>query len=338
MPEVSIIMPVYNKEKYLKNSLESVINQTFSDFELLVVNDGSTDHSFDIIQDYAAKDSRIKCFSQNNQGVSAARNFGLEQAQGEWIQFLDGDDLISRDYLTECVPIVKKTNADILFTDFENVNNLNQVLEITTLEQYKNQIIDSNQLRELFILYQFKNGFFGFISNKLIKKELVRKANKKFDETLKLAEDLDFFVGLYSVMEKGYISDCISFRYLHTVNNSSASSDIDYYSQLRVRMRIVEWFEKTPAFSQYKDYLNHMISDYTYAVCFDANERKEDFEACFSKIYSIPNVGNHLMTAGLKGFKRKTVEAVIAKDPKAIKRLFIVRNGLRMLYRRVKHV
>lgn len=337
MPDVSIIMPVYNKEKYLKNSLESVISQTFSDFELLVINDGSTDHSHDVIQEYVAKDSRIKYFSQSNQGVSAARNYGLEHAQGEWIQFLDGDDLICRDYLSKCVPIGKKSNVEILFTDFENVSIYNQVLEKTSLEHYKNQSIDSNQLQELFILYQFKNGFFGYISNKLIRRDLIRQANIRFDETLRLAEDLDFFVNLYSVMEKGYISDCISFRYLHTDDNSSASREIDYYSQLEVRMHIVEWFEKTPAILQYKEFLNDKISNYIYAVCFDANERKESFEQCLNKIYSIPNISDHLTATGLKGFKRKTIEAVIAKDAKAIKKLFTIRNGLRQLYRRVMH-
>ena len=160
MPEVSIIMPVYNKEKYLKNSLESVINQTFSDFDLLVINDGSTDHSLDVIQEYAAKDSRIKCFSQNNQGVSAARNVGLELAHGEWIQFLDGDDLICKNYLMECVPVAKKNNVDILFTDFLNINDNKEILEKKTIA-YSEKQIDRKELQRLFIQYQFDTGYFG---------------------------------------------------------------------------------------------------------------------------------------------------------------------------------
>lgn len=89
MPKVSIIMPLYNKEIYVRNAIESVLCQTFSDFELIVVDDGSTDNSFNIVQDYTKKDNRIVLIKKENGGVSEARNVGLSHAKGEWIQFLD---------------------------------------------------------------------------------------------------------------------------------------------------------------------------------------------------------------------------------------------------------
>lgn len=97
MPKISIIIPVYNVEKYLPKCLDSVLNQTFQDYEMILVDDGSTDRSGEICEEYAARDSRIRVFHQENQGVSAARNHGLEAVRGEWIGFMDADDFIVED-------------------------------------------------------------------------------------------------------------------------------------------------------------------------------------------------------------------------------------------------
>lgn len=96
---ISVIIPVYNTEKYLRRCIDSVLGSDYSDFEILLINDGSTDGSPGICLEYALKDSRIKVFHQENQGVSAARNSGIEKACGEWIVFVDSDDYISKDFL-----------------------------------------------------------------------------------------------------------------------------------------------------------------------------------------------------------------------------------------------
>ena len=97
MPKISVIIPVYNTEKYLEQCLESVINQTYKDLEIICVNDASTDNSFDVINEYSKKDSRIKYINfETNKGVSAARNVGLEAATGDYICFIDSDDWIEQ--------------------------------------------------------------------------------------------------------------------------------------------------------------------------------------------------------------------------------------------------
>ena len=92
MPKVSVIIPVYNVEKYLKQCLDSVVNQTLKDIEIICVNDGSTDNSLEILEEYAQKDNRIIIISQENQGQSVARNIALEKATGEYVGFVDSDD------------------------------------------------------------------------------------------------------------------------------------------------------------------------------------------------------------------------------------------------------
>ena len=136
---ISVIIPVYNVEKFLPYSLESVINQTYKNLEIIIINDGSTDGSKAICEQYAKNDKRIKLLSQKNQGLSAARNAGLNIVTGKYIGFVDSDDVISLEFYECLYKLLKETNSDIsecasvqisdedLFnnkTKFDNINNL----------------------------------------------------------------------------------------------------------------------------------------------------------------------------------------------------------------------
>ena len=114
---ISVIIPVYNAEPYLAHCLDAVLGSTYPDFELLLINDGSTDRSLAICREYARRDSRVRLFSQENQGVSAARNRGLEECAGEWIVFVDADDVISPDFLS-LVAAEDDAAQDMLLFDF----------------------------------------------------------------------------------------------------------------------------------------------------------------------------------------------------------------------------
>ncbi|MDE6239904.1 MAG: glycosyltransferase [Muribaculaceae bacterium] len=113
MPEISVIVPVFNSRTYLKECIESVTNQIFSDWELLLVNDGSTDDSESICRSYAERDSRVKLISKSNGGLSSARNLGLELAHGNYIFFLDSDDELYSDALSHLYEIASANNSDI---------------------------------------------------------------------------------------------------------------------------------------------------------------------------------------------------------------------------------
>ena len=118
-PLVSIIMPVYNCEKYISEAIESVLSQSYQNWELLIVDDGSTDHSPEIIDRYAQKDVRIQSFHNKNEGVSAARNFALSKISGELVTFIDSDDVYHPDRLQRMVQIFEKyPNCDIVFSSY----------------------------------------------------------------------------------------------------------------------------------------------------------------------------------------------------------------------------
>ena len=108
MVKFSVIIPVYNSEKYLKECLDSLVNQTFKDFEIICINDGSTDNSKKLLEEYANKDDRINVYSQENQGVGAARNYGMTLAKGKYINFLDSDDILSANALKSAYEFLEK--------------------------------------------------------------------------------------------------------------------------------------------------------------------------------------------------------------------------------------
>ncbi|RZF59441.1 glycosyltransferase family 2 protein [Sphingobacterium corticibacterium] len=117
-PKVSVIMPVYNTEKYVKEAIQSILDQTLMDFELIVINDGSTDNSLHLVK--TIPDSRIRVLSQENAGQGAARNHGLQYARGEYIYFMDSDDILDREALRECFQICEEQHVDFVFFDAIN--------------------------------------------------------------------------------------------------------------------------------------------------------------------------------------------------------------------------
>ena len=115
--KVSVILPVYNVGPYLEEALDSLCQQTLRDIEIIAVNDGSTDNSLDIIEAYMARDSRITCYTQNNMGLSGARNTGMQHCQGEYVYFMDSDDILETDALEKCYHTAKEQQADVCIFD-----------------------------------------------------------------------------------------------------------------------------------------------------------------------------------------------------------------------------
>ncbi len=124
LAKISVIVPVYNVEEYLRECLDSVVNQTLSDLEIICINDGSTDNSLKILKEYAKKDSRIKVIDKKNEGLSATRNLGIDIATGEYIGFLDSDDWIDLDFYEKLYDAAKKYKADIACTNLLRVPDL----------------------------------------------------------------------------------------------------------------------------------------------------------------------------------------------------------------------
>lgn len=168
MPLISIIVPVYNVEKYLKLSIDSIINQTLKDFELILVDDGSTDDSPSICDNYAEADPRIKVFHRANSKQGAARNFGVLNAEADLISFIDSDDCVCPDYLETLYELHKKTNSDIVCCNYVKGKTCsfkrgNKKPLITTT------CIDDNSLAKLYK----KGNYYWVCWCKLLRKKLI---------------------------------------------------------------------------------------------------------------------------------------------------------------------
>ncbi|MHC5353696.1 glycosyltransferase family 2 protein [Myroides sp. LJL115] len=182
----SVVIPLYNKELSIFNTIESVRNQTFQDFEIIIVNDGSTDGSLKVVE--AIKDSRIRIINKENGGVSSARNVGIHNAKCEWIAFLDGDDLWESNHLEEIVKMMADfPNENIYATSF----SFSDGRKIKELPQIEDCFVIDNYL-------DYKGFYLVWSSVVVIHKECFSKVGY-FNEMVSLGEDVDMWLRICSV-------------------------------------------------------------------------------------------------------------------------------------------
>lgn len=181
MPKVSIITPVYNAEKYLYKAIDNIIAQTLTDWELILVNDGSTDNSSQICDEYAAKDTRIKVIHKANEGVAVARQTGIDHATGKYSIHADADDWMEYNALEALYRKAETENADVVIADFFTTNNGKDLY----CKQYP------SELNSKIIVYDLLNNkLFGSLWNKLIRLELYKHYNLHFYKGIDHCEDL----------------------------------------------------------------------------------------------------------------------------------------------------
>lgn len=193
MPVVSIIVPVYNAEKYLRKCLDSILNQTFSNFEILLVDDGSTDNSGTICDQYAEIDKRVKVSHQENKGVSVARNRALSDVQGAYVIFMDGDDYwTSKDCLKQLVDEAIKNDADIVRGEYIAVDPNGNTLFERPLNKRKKECAYRLISSVRYLNDVIQGEFFLVLS--LIRYEKV--ADIRFNENQVFLEDMDFYLRL----------------------------------------------------------------------------------------------------------------------------------------------
>lgn len=226
-PVVSIIIPVYNTEKYLRQCLNSVLNQSFSNWECIVVDDGSTDGSGMICDEYGQMDNRFHIVHKQNDGVSTARNRGLDLAIGIYISFIDGDDFIESDFLEKMLSAMISCKVDIVcckaIYSYQNREDQNAHYSIFSR-------------KESIVEMLLPTSFHGWPWNKLYKAEIIDQYGIRFDETLKYCED-EVFVLQYLV----HINTCcyLSNRLYHYVQNEMSANN-KIYTQKKFDIRCLD--------------------------------------------------------------------------------------------------
>lgn len=221
--KVSIVVPVYNVEKYIEDCLLSLVNQTYNDIEIIVVNDGSTDNSLMICEEYAKKYNNIILLSIKNQGVSYARNLGMDNSNGDYIICVDSDDIIESDMIEQMLSIAKEEKCDIVLCgiDFFDTNFYKG-----RRHRCQNYIINNTRVNVNTFSGYAKNNplepYFCAPYNKLIKKSIIEENKIYYEIGAQLAEDTCFCYNLYAVI--GSVGICKNVLYHHRVNAGTSLS------------------------------------------------------------------------------------------------------------------
>ena len=219
----SVIVPVYKVEKYLPNSIESVLNQTFSDFELILVDDGSPDKCPEICDKYKEKDNRIKVVHKQNGGLASARRAGIKVAEGEYVFNLDSDDLIENDTLEFAYKIINDTNCEIVSFSYRWVKD-GKTVNVTSdgIDEglYNRDDIEKHIYPRL-LMDKNMNHISYYLSGKAVKRDLLTSHQLNVNEKVSLGEDLCCVIPCYLNAESVYISKKTA--YLYTVRYDSIS-------------------------------------------------------------------------------------------------------------------
>lgn len=213
-PVVSIIVPIYNGEKTLTRCVKSISEQKFTEYELLLINDGSTDKSLEICRELEKKNKRIRIIDKENEGVSATRNFGIKEARGRYIQFIDCDDYVTNDYLDCLVQIMEKEQSDLVIAGYTRHKNGKVTKRVPQPMIFENLNAFSV---EFFNLYN--QWFLNTPWNKLYRKE---KIVNKFPLSMSLGEDLLFNLQYLGCCEKIIVIDHAGYQYCIENENSLA--------------------------------------------------------------------------------------------------------------------
>ena len=239
-PLLSVIIPVYNVEKYLKECIDSVINQTLHDIEIILVDDKSPDNCASICDEYAYKDSRVKVIHKTqNEGLGHARNSGLSLATGEYVTFIDSDDYIDLDAYKSLYSVAKRNNLDVLRF---NCNRFSKKNEFSNISYTNSLIIYDNREDIEFLIFGIfdkcnnkgKNYFLGGSSCMAIyKRDIIQKNNISFvSEREYISEDLIFNIDVYHKIKKfGYVDNTY---YHYRLNINSITNKVEYNKIKRI--------------------------------------------------------------------------------------------------------
>lgn len=244
---ISIVIPVYNAEKYLEQCLNSITNQTYKNFEVILVNDGSIDHSESICMDFVKVDTRFKYFTKVNGGASSARNLGLDNAQGKYITFIDADDWVDENHLEVLINNIKENNSDMAVSSIKKFDNVSR-FKFRVYSNQEKYLLNYNKLnREEFLVILPKlihaSNSYKIAVSKLFKKELVMDI--RFDESIVYGEDLDFFFKIYNNISSISYVDEVTYVYRRHNESTSSKFNQQYAEQeLLIYKKIYEKIEK----------------------------------------------------------------------------------------------
>lgn len=252
---ITVIVPVYNAAPFLDKCINSILSQSFKDFELLLINDGSTDNSGEICDHYAQKDSRVRVIHKINSGVSSARNIGLDQAKGEWITFVDSDDWVHEDFLKKRYELAVAEDADVAYCDVELVYSNHN-------EYCRTAEIDPKEKTQVNSWIRSKSNYSPIL---LIKKELLDYHNLRFMPEVRLCEDLNLILKVILYAKKTvHVKESLYFYNKQNTASTMHNPHL-YWGDLQLAFSdLIDTFKANGVYDRYKEGISWCILEYKF--------------------------------------------------------------------------
>lgn len=259
-PKVTVIVPVYNAEKYLRECIESIVSQTLEEIEIFFVDDGSTDESLDILKEYERKDSRISVITQKHTNAGAARNKGLSYATGEYLSFLDADDFFEPDMLENAYGKAKKEKAEIVVyrsDAFDMDNNSFKEISYSICEKY---IPDSEVFAGADITCDFFSAFVGWTWDKLFLRNYIETNGFCFQEQRTTNDLLFTYLSLAAAKRITILEEILAHHRIHVSTSLEATREKSYLCFYQALIALREGLKNRGLFERFKqDFINYSL-------------------------------------------------------------------------------
>ena len=315
---ISIIVPIYNSSKFLKKCISSVLSQSYTSFELILVNDGSLDNSFSYCKEYERHDSRIIVIDKENEGVDKARFSGLKVAKGEYVTFIDSDDWVEHDYLMNLMNYAEKYCCDYVEVGMQRVLDKHGFIKKKSVSP----VLGLIQQPELFDNYYI--SFFGYnilavnMCGKLYRRDSLKKAILK-PSGLKMGEDLYFNMMLFPYLNSIYLSDYIGYNYrfggMTSKYNPSLYVDLKYLYQKK--KELIEYYDyhKADDYIRY-ELINVFKSDVIQKIRFHTESEDRIINGIEEELKDI--IWADISSLKKEYLSKSFPQAIIMKDSKKI--------------------
>lgn len=325
-PSVSVIVPVYNAENTLRACVDSVLAQTTSDFELILVDDGSQDTSGSICDAYAEQDVRIQVIHQKNAGVSAARNAGMDQARGEYLLFVDSDDGIEPEMMDTVRSFADAEGCDAVISGL-------RVFEAGVYARTENAAHAGCFGPEIWNWICEDSKPFGWAGSKLLRAEVVKENKIRFSEEMSSQEDLDFLLSVYACCERIGVVSYAGYRY----NYAPSKRTPPVWDYIANQLKLIRTAEEKTQLTQAAQYaVQDRIALLVYTFLYDAADHGI-YESAIAKIDQVQGLKARLQKLRVHDEKTCIARWYGAGRVKRIVRYLSIRNRIRDGVRKIRH-
>ncbi|MDO5564038.1 MAG: glycosyltransferase [Eubacteriales bacterium] len=296
MDKVSIVVPIYNREKFLDKCINSLINQTYNNIEILLIDDGSKDNSFFVCKKYASIDNRIVLIKKENGGVQSARNKGIESASGKYLTFVDADDYVSKNFISNFITKYEEENSDVVLCGYKKVSFFENEYNIIDERNITTNLKIPNDDSERWALYFEK--FACYCWSHCFKLDIIKKYNIKFDKDVIIFDDTAFSMDYMKHVKKISFTNSNDYYYIfehtsHTVAKSLKKKRVCDIGSLRKAELILQKYHeidntkiKTSSILYYICCVSFLfyISVIYYDYRYDKSTKEKKFDYIYNKI------------------------------------------------------